>query len=106
MWRKRAPAKKVSITASAFVQGTWSVADTDIFIGKVDNFQEGPPTAAQYALHATKQTITILKGVAGLTPVPLVQEVLELGLNIIETCEVHYPQSEFDSATNFHVVRK
>jgi len=46
------------------------------------------PTASQYAFEATKKTIDILKGAAGLVGVPLVKEVLEVGLAMIMTCEV------------------
>jgi len=46
------------------------------------------PTTAQYAFEATKKTIDILKGAAGLVGVPLVKEVLDMGLAMIMTCEV------------------
>jgi predicted ATP-grasp superfamily ATP-dependent carboligase len=45
------------------------------------------PTTKEYAFEATKKTINILKGVAGLVGVPLVKEVLDIGLAIITTCE-------------------
>ena len=45
------------------------------------------PTNTEYAFEATKKTIDILKGVAGLVCVPLVKEVLDVGLAMITTCE-------------------
>ena len=46
------------------------------------------PTRTEYAFEATKKTIEILKGAAGLVGVPLVREVLDVGLAMITTCEV------------------
>ena len=45
------------------------------------------PTKAEYAFEATKKTIDILKGVAGIVGIPLVKEVLDVGLAMITTCE-------------------
>ena len=43
--------------------------------------------AFEYAFEATKKTINILKGAAGLVGVPLVKEVLDVGLALITACE-------------------
>ena len=45
------------------------------------------PTKTEYAFEATKKTIDILKGAAGLVGVPLVKEVLNVGLALITACE-------------------
>ncbi|KIM49727.1 hypothetical protein M413DRAFT_438874 [Hebeloma cylindrosporum] len=45
------------------------------------------PTRTEYAFEATKRTIEILQGAAGLVGVPLVREVLDVGLAMITTCE-------------------
>ncbi|KIM49720.1 hypothetical protein M413DRAFT_115102 [Hebeloma cylindrosporum] len=45
------------------------------------------PTKAEYAFEATKRTIDILRGAAALIGVPLVKEVLAVGLAMITTCE-------------------
>ena len=45
------------------------------------------PTKTEYAFEATKKTIDILSGVASLVGVPLVKEVLDVGLAMITTCE-------------------
>ena len=45
------------------------------------------PTKKQYAFEATKKTIEILQGAASLVGVPLVKEVLHIGLAMIKTCE-------------------
>jgi 3-deoxy-D-arabino-heptulosonate 7-phosphate (DAHP) synthase len=45
------------------------------------------PTTSRYAFEATKKTIDILKGAAGSVGVPLVKEVLDVGLAMITTCE-------------------
>ncbi|KIM49725.1 hypothetical protein M413DRAFT_115292 [Hebeloma cylindrosporum] len=45
------------------------------------------PTKTEYAFEATKKTIEILQGAAGLVGVPLVKEVLDVGLAMITTCE-------------------
>ena len=49
------------------------------------------PTKTEYAFEATKKTIDILKGVASLVGVPLVKEVLDVGLAMITTCEASQP---------------
>ena len=49
------------------------------------------PTKTEYAFEATKKTIDILKGAAGLVGVPLVKEVLDVGLAMIMTCEASKP---------------
>ena len=46
------------------------------------------PTKTEYAFEATKKTIDILQGVAGLVGIPLVKEVLDVGLAMLATCEV------------------
>ena len=45
------------------------------------------PTRTEYAFEATKRTIDILKGAACLVGVPLVKDVLDVGLAMINTCE-------------------
>ena len=45
------------------------------------------PTRKEYTFEATKKTIEILKGAAGLVGVPLVKDVLNVGLAMITTCE-------------------
>jgi hypothetical protein len=45
------------------------------------------PTNTEYAFEVTKKTIDILKGAANLVGVPLVKEILDLGLAMIMTCE-------------------
>ena len=45
------------------------------------------PTRTEYAFEATKKTIELLKGAADLVGVPLVKEVLGVGVAMITTCE-------------------
>lgn len=46
------------------------------------------PAKKQDAIEATKKAIEILQGAAGLVGVPLVKEVLIIGLAMVNTCEV------------------
>jgi hypothetical protein len=85
--RARAHAKQLPV---CFV----TVSKTVIIDAPLQSFkaeeQEGPsavPLTKAYGFEATKKTIEILKGVAGLIGVPLVKEVLNIGLAMIQTCE-------------------
>ena len=46
------------------------------------------PLKKEYAFEATKKTIDILKGAASLVGIPLVKDVIDVGLAMIMTCEV------------------
>ncbi|KAK7454093.1 hypothetical protein VKT23_011604 [Stygiomarasmius scandens] len=41
----------------------------------------------RYMFEASKKTVEVLKGVAGMAGIPIVKEVLEIGLSLIEACE-------------------
>jgi hypothetical protein len=45
------------------------------------------PLKKEYAFEATKRTIDILKGAASLVGIPLIQDVIDVGLAMIMTCE-------------------
>ena len=45
------------------------------------------PLKKDYAFEATKKTIDILKGAASLVGIPLVQDVIDVGLAMMMTCE-------------------
>ncbi|THU98637.1 hypothetical protein K435DRAFT_795578 [Dendrothele bispora CBS 962.96] len=44
-------------------------------------------TTKRYAFEASRKTVQVLKGVVEMAGVPLVKEVLEIGLSLIEACE-------------------
>ena len=46
------------------------------------------PLKKEYAFEATKKTIDILKGAASLVGIPLVKDVIDVGLAMIMTCDV------------------
>ena len=45
------------------------------------------PLKKEYAFEATKRTIDILKGAASLVGIPLVHDVIDVGLAMIMTCD-------------------
>jgi hypothetical protein len=48
------------------------------------------PSTQEYVLEASKDTLNVLKSAAELVPVPLLKEVLGLGVTIIEICQVDH----------------
>ncbi len=62
----------------------------------------GPPGAKSYVFEATKKTIEVLQSVAGITGVPLLNDVLDIGLRVIDLCEVRIDLSRAPSSESMY----
>jgi hypothetical protein len=62
---------------------------TGIWIQKrSENSRTGVPTTAEYAMATVKEVLNLSQSVARVMPVPFLQDVIGVALNIIQICEV------------------
>jgi hypothetical protein len=53
-----------------------------------ENSQSVVPTKKDYTMATVKEILTLSQSAAGVTPVPFLQEAIEVALKIIQVCEV------------------
>ena len=62
---------------------------TSICIQKLsEDTRAAVPTTTQYIMATGKQALALLQSAAGVIPVPLLQDAIEIAMKIIEVCEV------------------